>query len=56
MTGKPDELHAITVRLPPELVRRIKIHCAEYGLKIQNFAQEAFEAKLAVSVSWGREA
>jgi hypothetical protein len=42
----PGDRETIYVRLPLELVRRIKVHCAESGITITTFAEEAFRKAL----------
>ena len=36
MTKKTTEMHPVTIKLPTLLYKRLKIHCAQNGLKIQN--------------------
>jgi hypothetical protein len=41
-----EDLRPLNTRLPTELVRRIKIYCAEHDVTIQGFVMAAIEEKL----------
>ena len=40
------DLRPLNTRLPTDLIRRIKIYCAEHDVTIQGFVMAAIEEKL----------
>lgn len=46
--GRPIQLG---VRIPPELHKRLKLHCVQEGITIEEFTTEAIEEKLERDIS-----
>ncbi len=41
-----EDLRPLNTRLPTDLIRRVKIYCAEHDVTIQGFVMSAIEEKL----------
>jgi hypothetical protein len=48
---KPESMFKLTVRLPHDLARRLKLYAAETGSSAQAITTEALEAKLPRTVN-----
>lgn len=46
MNDKKDNIKPLNVNLPTDLVKRIKVFCAQNGMTIRQFVQQALEGEL----------